>query len=104
MNLFGDEGGRMVLEGVMKNNNLQYLNLSHNDLSSGSADVVCKVLETCKERNSKLRNLIMCGNSFIKSDLQRMDVSGRSEELNIIDTRGNDERIKNANLSVEIDS
>lgn len=104
MNLFGDEGGRMVLEGVMKNNNLQYLNLSHNDLSSGSADVVCKVLETCKERNSKLRNLIMCGNSFIKSDLQRMDVSGRSEELNIIDTRGNDERIKNANISVEIDS
>ena len=93
MNLFGDEGGRMVLEGVMKNNYLQYLNLSHNDLSSVSADVVCKVLESCKERNSKLKNLIMCGNAFANSDLKRMDASAKSEVLNIIDTRGNDERI-----------
>ncbi|GFH53439.1 hypothetical protein CTEN210_09915 [Chaetoceros tenuissimus] len=93
MNLFGDEGGKMIIEALKKNNSLQYLNLSHNDLSSGSADVVCKLLETCKERNSKLDNLSLCGNAFTNSDLKHMEVSARSEGMNIIDTRGNDEKV-----------
>ena len=93
MNLFGDEGGKMIIEALKKNNSLQYLNLSHNDLSSGSADVVCKLLETCKERNSQLNNLSLCGNAFTNSDLKRMETSARSEGMNIIDTRGNYEKV-----------